>query len=76
MIHWLVCQKGCGLSNVGGYFHSSRIINGSPVRANQFPWMVHLVINTTLEGQSSVATCGASIIQKKYLLSAAHCFIG
>nr|ADP06392.1 gluten hydrolyzing proteinase [Eurygaster integriceps] len=52
----------CGMSNKG------RIVGGSQALDNEYPWMVKLVNSYTLEHK-----CGASIINDKVAITAAHC---
>lgn len=48
----------------------SRIIGGSYVSANKYPWFARLTDN----GGSSWWGCGGSLITPEYVLTAAHCF--
>ncbi|KPI99986.1 Trypsin-1 [Papilio xuthus] len=44
----------------------NRIVGGSPASANRYPWMARIVY----DGQFH---CGASLLTKDYVLTAAHC---
>lgn len=54
----------CGTVN-----RKMRIVGGVPAEQNEFPWMVAL----TRKGKFY---CGATLITKKHLLTAAHCVEG
>jgi len=62
----------CGIT-----FSGDRIINGQKAAKNEFPWMAQLrEINNLYEPKSySKLFCGGSILNGKWILSAAHCFI-
>ena len=57
----LACE--CGLQAV-----RSRIVGGRAANAAEYPWMAVLVENLTRR-----AFCGASLINDRFLLTAAHC---
>jgi len=62
----------CGVSKVEWIPKSlntmvSRIINGRPVKAGQLPWQVFLDV----DGDQ----CGGALINKNFILTAAHCVI-
>lgn len=55
------CSCECGGSN-----QENRIVGGMPAGANRYPWMARIVY----DGQFH---CGASLLTKEYVLTAAHC---
>lgn len=55
------CSCECGGSN-----QENRIVGGMPAGANRYPWMARIVY----DGQFH---CGASLLTKQYVLTAAHC---
>ncbi|KAJ8687238.1 hypothetical protein QAD02_023032 [Eretmocerus hayati] len=54
---------------VCGVSRQVRIVNGDTTNTNEFPWAV------AIEYQG-LHHCGASLITRKHLVSAAHCFYG
>ena len=51
-----------------------KIVNGVPAQAGAWPWAVVLGFSS-FGGGISVA-CGGTLINRNYVLSAAHCFDG
>lgn len=47
-----------------------RIINGRPVKVNQYPWMASILIP---RAGTSHGMCGGSLINDNFILTAAHC---
>ncbi len=45
-----------------------RVVNGSEALPHSFPWMVHLEDNI-----NGTIRCGASLLNDRFLLTAAHC---
>ncbi|XP_026831405.1 venom serine protease 34 isoform X1 [Ooceraea biroi] len=57
----------CGKKNI---LLSSRIIGGREVFENEFPWMAGII-----SVNRSETICGASIINDRYVVTAAHCIV-
>lgn len=57
-------SEGCGLT----YKHN-RIVGGQETQVNEYVWMTVLKYGDRFY-------CGASVINNKYLLTAAHCVNG
>ncbi|KAL7646383.1 UNVERIFIED_CONTAM: hypothetical protein RMT77_003296 [Armadillidium vulgare] len=55
----------CGLKT----YYQARVLGGSDVETNEFPWQAAVYIK-------GYFTCGGSIINNLYILSAGHCFNG
>ncbi|KAM3966963.1 trypsin-1 [Aphomia sociella] len=67
------CSCECGRANpiprkmeCGGANQENRIVGGLPASLNRYPWMARIVY----DGQFH---CGASLLTKDYVLTAAHC---
>ncbi|XP_037084134.1 trypsin-1-like isoform X2 [Pollicipes pollicipes] len=58
------CNCACGVPNRG-----TRVVGGRPSRINEYPWAVAL----TYRGRFY---CGGSLINDRYVLTAAHCING
>ncbi|CAG0883090.1 unnamed protein product, partial [Darwinula stevensoni] len=57
---WIECGKS---------FESCRIVGGYPVCPGKYPWMAAISYRGDFQ-------CGGSLINDKYILTAAHCLIG
>ncbi|KAK9878852.1 hypothetical protein WA026_003686 [Henosepilachna vigintioctopunctata] len=55
------CTCECGLPN-----QENRIVGGQPTGPNRYPWIVRIMYNGRFH-------CGASLLSKDYVLTAAHC---
>ncbi|KAJ8931120.1 hypothetical protein NQ314_016001, partial [Rhamnusium bicolor] len=61
--------KDCQKCTCGQTFKQRRIVGGIETMVNQYPWMTALMYNNRFY-------CGASLINNKYVLTAAHCVNG
>ena len=49
----------------------NRIVNGVDAKKTEFPWIVAIV-----EANTRQPFCGASVINNRFVITAAHCFKG
>ncbi|XP_049875185.1 brachyurin-like [Pectinophora gossypiella] len=54
------------------YLSQQRIIGGVPAAAGQYPWQAGLLID--LIGLDGIGVCGASLLNARRLVTAAHCW--
>ncbi|CAF2997190.1 unnamed protein product [Rotaria sp. Silwood2] len=66
----------CGCSHVKPIFSESRIVGGYTAQSHSWPWIVSLRRSKTSESSISSGSlfCGGTLINSKYVLTAAHCF--
>ncbi|XP_013102920.1 serine protease easter isoform X3 [Stomoxys calcitrans] len=64
----LPTTRECGKS------FENRIIGGNVTRIDEYPWLA--LIEYTKPGNAKGFHCGAALINKRYVISAAHCVIG
>lgn len=62
-------QSACAPCTCGALGKKNRIVGGTPTYVHQYPWMAML----TYKGKFY---CGASVINHKYVMTAAHCVHG
>ena len=60
----------CGIRNLNQRSRSKRVIGGHEARENSWPWMVNFI-----DSNDSRQFCAGTIINRKWILTAAHCFI-
>lgn len=53
------------------FYSAYKISAGSAAQLGQFPWAIALVYRTDEDYNS----CGGSIISKRHIITAAHCFL-
>ena len=73
----------CGVSVVGFkreiqksiFSRPDRIIGGGSAQKSQFPWIVHFKIKEWIdESRYNSGRCGGSLINRRWVVTAAHCF--
>lgn len=64
VFHFPLSRSGCGIANI-----KKRIVGGHETEVNQYPWMAMLTYGNRFY-------CGASLINDRYVMTAAHCVSG
>ena len=68
--------KECGLSNGDSNDATALIVNGRRAKIGEYPWMALLGYDYNLPGFANpLYVCGGSLINKWYVLTAAHCVV-
>lgn len=61
----------CGLTSL-----AHRIFGGEETAIDDYPWMVLLEYNSIRNRRERKLSCGGSLINSRYVLTAAHCLVG
>lgn len=60
----------CGIRNENQRSRRKRVIGGKEARENSWPWIVNFI-----DSSSGLQYCAGSIINRKWILTAGHCFV-
>ncbi|XP_064482509.1 transmembrane protease serine 9-like [Ornithodoros turicata] len=71
-IHSIMKRNDFTLCYAGVRSGNGRIVGGTEAKLHEFPWQV-LLIGRTYHG-GSTELCGASLLNEKWVVTAAHCF--
>jgi len=63
----------CGVNKYGAA--QDKIVGGHEARPHSFPWLVSLWVDDA-DYDINAHQCGAAVINRQFLLTAAHCFLG
>ncbi|XP_050092155.1 CLIP domain-containing serine protease 14D-like [Anopheles aquasalis] len=70
----LTCRLGTVNDELCGIQMDNRIVGGSRAFLDQFPWMALMQYQDHRKGRKLFA-CGGVLLNRKFVLSAAHCFV-
>ncbi|XP_049290198.1 CLIP domain-containing serine protease 14D-like isoform X1 [Anopheles funestus] len=70
----LTCRTGSVNDETCGMQMENRIVGGQRTSIDQYPWMALLQYYNQRKGTKKFA-CGGVLLNRKYVLSAAHCFV-
>lgn len=64
----------CGASNQDGVY---RLVSGTVAEEGEIPYMVRISVDYKPPGYTEIfrVTCGGSILNSRYILTAAHCLL-
>uniref|UniRef100_A0A182W926 CLIP domain-containing serine protease n=1 Tax=Anopheles minimus TaxID=112268 RepID=A0A182W926_9DIPT len=69
----LTCRTGSVNDEICGMQLENRIVGGERTHIDQYPWMALLQYYNQRKGTKRFG-CGGSLLNRKFVLSAAHCF--
>ena len=73
-LSWSFSASGCGTHTTMGSFSAARIVGGEGADPGEWPWQAQLRVRDG-DGEFQFA-CGGSLVDWRFVVSAAHCFLG
>ncbi|XP_052871835.1 CLIP domain-containing serine protease B4-like [Anopheles cruzii] len=70
----LTCRLGSVNDELCGIQMADRIVRGERAALDQYPWMALMQYEDHRKGKKRFA-CGGTLLNRKFVLSAAHCFV-